>query len=264
MQKRRRQSRWGCGCGPGNTGLGFVSGEEPHSGFPNQTNSQAPEHTKPNRHHQAAPLALDELADDEERLFAQQLIDKISSWLAGSEPTLEIPRVGPGYAKLQEQVLSSGPFGAARGVEAPGFIVDYIGSSSSSSGGSTGGGAGGSTNSSGGGSDGGSVSANGSGGGSGTAAGAKGMLLVLRRAAPGEVAAAAAASDQALAAGLDDAAGFSLVLEAMRGCGKPAVAHNMRFDLAFVLQQFVGQLPGAWRDFKQMAGVYWGCLICLI
>jgi hypothetical protein len=172
---------------------------------------------------------LDDLADDEERLFASQLIDTVSSWLASGTPSLEVQRAAPAYARLQEQILAGGHARLPPGVEPPGFFVDY--SSSYAVGG-------------GGGDD----------GGGGAGAGVPGLGLVLRRAAPGEAAAAAAARDAALAAGADSAAGFSVVFEAMRASSKPAVAHNLRFDLAFALQQFVGPLPAAWRDFKAAAG----------
>jgi poly(A)-specific ribonuclease len=180
-------------------------------------------------------VSLEDLADDEERLFASQLIDSVSAWLASGAPTLEVPRVGPGYARLQEQILAGGPFRMPPGVEAPGFVVDYAAGDGSGSGGGDGGGPPGS-----------------------------GMALLLRRAAPGAAAAAAAARDAALAAGANDAAGFSLVFEAMRGCGKPAVAHNLRYDLAFALQQFVGPLPPAWRGFKEMAGAREGGGCCAL
>jgi poly(A)-specific ribonuclease len=42
------------------------------------------------------------------------------------------------------------------------------------------------------------------------------------------------------------AAGVSLVLEAMRDCGRPGVGHNIQFDLAFMLQHFAGELPDRW------------------
>ena len=179
---------------------------------------------------------MEELADDEERLFARQLTDKINAWLAGPEPTLEVPRVGPAYAKLQEQLLAAGPFQLPPGAEAPGFFVDYTGGAGNGGGGGGGGGGSGEAPA------------------AAAAAAARGMVLVLRRAAPGEVAAAAAASDQALRARVDDAAGFSLLFEAMRDSGKPAVAHNMRYDLAFALQQFVGPLPAGWNEYKALIG----------
>jgi hypothetical protein len=147
--------------------------------------------------------------------------------------------VGPGYSKLQEQLLTAGPFDLPAGVDPPGFVVD--------DGSSTGSSAGSSAGSSSGLADGSSTA----GAGSSSSAG---MMIVLRRAAPGEVAAAAAASERQLAAGLDSTAGFSLVLEAMRDSRKPAVAHNLRFDLAFLLQQCVGPLPAGWADYKKMIG----------
>ena len=57
-------------------------------------------------------------------------------------------------------------------------------------------------------------------------------------------------------------AGFSAVLELLRASGKPAVGHNLGFDLAFTLEHLAQPLPEAWADYKALAtswlpGVGW-------
>ena len=48
-------------------------------------------------------------------------------------------------------------------------------------------------------------------------------------------------------------AGFSAVLELLRASGKPAVGHNLGFDLAFTLEHLAQPLPEAWADYKALA-----------
>ena len=38
----------------------------------------------------------------------------------------------------------------------------------------------------------------------------------------------------------------------MRNCNKPAVGHNLSFDLTFSLAAFAQQLPQGWPAFKQL------------
>lgn len=51
---------------------------------------------------------------------------------------------------------------------------------------------------------------------------------------------------------VNDAVGFSSIFEMMRDCGKPAVGHNLMFDLGFSLQQFVEPLPRNWDAYKEL------------
>lgn len=46
--------------------------------------------------------------------------------------------------------------------------------------------------------------------------------------------------------------GFTKVFEMMRDCNKPAVGHNLSFDLTFSLAAFAQQLPQGWVAFKQL------------
>jgi hypothetical protein len=80
---------------------------------------------------------------------------------------------------------------------------------------------------------------------------------VLRRATPEHVKAAAAQSKQQQQQKATRAAGFSQVLELLRDSGKPAVGHNVRFDVAYVLAAFVqNPLPKTWSGFKQLVGTW--------
>lgn len=45
---------------------------------------------------------------------------------------------------------------------------------------------------------------------------------------------------------IEKAAGFSMVMEAMRDSGKPAAGHNCIFDVAYVLESFAQPLPESW------------------
>lgn len=74
--------------------------------------------------------------------------------------------------------------------------------------------------------------------------------LVLIRASVQEAQASLASQLQVKQAAIQEATGFSLVLEAMRDCGKPAIAHNLNFDLAFSLHSFAETLPNSWDVYK--------------
>ena len=47
-------------------------------------------------------------------------------------------------------------------------------------------------------------------------------------------------------------AGFTEVFELMRDSNKPAVGHNLSFDLTFSLAAFAQQLPHSWLAYKQL------------
>lgn len=85
--------------------------------------------------------------------------------------------------------------------------------------------------------------------------------LRLVRASPSEVRQASAAEVLEQEEEFNRAAGVSLLLEAMRDCGRPGVGHNIQFDLAFMLQHFAGDLPDRWvpaaadRDGDHVAGM---------
>lgn len=49
-----------------------------------------------------------------------------------------------------------------------------------------------------------------------------------------------------------NASGFSRVLDVMRNCGKPAIGHNLAFDVAFSIHSFVTPLPPSWEEFRQL------------
>ncbi|KIZ04038.1 hypothetical protein MNEG_3922 [Monoraphidium neglectum] len=79
--------------------------------------------------------------------------------------------------------------------------------------------------------------------------------LVLIRAADAAAAAALERqqSEQQVAA-VHEAAGFAAVFDLMRKSGKPAVGHNLAFDLAYSLISFAeGWLPNTWREYRQLA-----------
>lgn len=48
------------------------------------------------------------------------------------------------------------------------------------------------------------------------------------------------------------AAGFSTIFELLRDSHKPAVGHNLGFDLAYSLHSFVKPLPASWLEYKQL------------
>ena len=47
-------------------------------------------------------------------------------------------------------------------------------------------------------------------------------------------------------------AGFAVVFEMMRDSNKPAVGHNLSFDLTFCLASFAQALPPSWAAYKQL------------
>lgn len=47
-------------------------------------------------------------------------------------------------------------------------------------------------------------------------------------------------------------AGFAVVFEMMRDSNKPAVGHNLSFDLTFCLASFAQALPPTWSAYKQL------------
>lgn len=80
---------------------------------------------------------------------------------------------------------------------------------------------------------------------------------MLRRASAQQLAQQAADVGAAAADAAAAAAGFSVVFELLRECGKPAVGHNVRYDLAFCLAAFVQRpLPKTWREFKRLVGAW--------
>ena len=49
-----------------------------------------------------------------------------------------------------------------------------------------------------------------------------------------------------------DAAAFASVLDAMRESSKPAVGHNLAFDIAYSIHSFVSPLPASWEEFREV------------
>ena len=43
-------------------------------------------------------------------------------------------------------------------------------------------------------------------------------------------------------------------MEAIRDSGKPAVGHNLAFDLSYSLHSFAQELPGSWDEYKDLVG----------
>ena len=58
--------------------------------------------------------------------------------------------------------------------------------------------------------------------------------------------------DQAELSDLEEAFGFSKVIQRMTESGKLVVGHNMILDIAHTLNQFCGPLPETYQDFKAM------------
>lgn len=78
-------------------------------------------------------------------------------------------------------------------------------------------------------------------------------MVTLTRATPDEVQKHRQASHQLpRSSKVDNRAGFSIVLQYMRDSGKPAVGHNIQYDLAFMLHSFAGPLPSQWGQYKQV------------
>lgn len=53
-------------------------------------------------------------------------------------------------------------------------------------------------------------------------------------------------------AGVHALAGFAVVFEMMRDSNKPAVGHNLSYDLTFCLASFAQALPPTWSAYKQL------------
>lgn len=52
---------------------------------------------------------------------------------------------------------------------------------------------------------------------------------------------------------IDDASGFTRVMEAVRRSNRPAVGHNCWFDVGYVLTACVEPtLPGTWGEYKRL------------
>ncbi|XP_038068770.1 poly(A)-specific ribonuclease PARN-like [Patiria miniata] len=60
---------------------------------------------------------------------------------------------------------------------------------------------------------------------------------------------------------VDDAAGFSQVIDLISSTGKPVIAHNMMLDVMHVLQQFSCPLPEDLSEFKELVGCVFPKLI---
>jgi poly(A)-specific ribonuclease len=43
-------------------------------------------------------------------------------------------------------------------------------------------------------------------------------------------------------------------MEAIQDSGKPAVGHNLAFDLSYSLHSFAQELPGSWDEYKGLVG----------
>jgi poly(A)-specific ribonuclease len=50
---------------------------------------------------------------------------------------------------------------------------------------------------------------------------------------------------------LERAKGFASVMECLTNCNKPIVGHNMLLDLAYLYQQFIGNLPPSLDEFRE-------------
>ncbi|KAF8061172.1 PAT17 [Scenedesmus sp. PABB004] len=207
-----------------------------------------------------------DLDDPDEACLVAQLEETISAWLAGAgegsgggggsgstaaagaaeADTLYLPAPPPQLLKLQARLLAAG-IGSSRWKRGGG-------SSGSGSGGGSRSGGGGAERlylieqppPSAGGAGSGAAAALGGGGGGG---------VMLRRASAAQVAAAAAEAAAHRAEAVTAATGFSRVFELLRDSGKPAVGHNLRFDLVFCLAAFVqAPLPRTWAGFKSLVG----------
>lgn len=80
------------------------------------------------------------------------------------------------------------------------------------------------------------------------------VVLRLTRASSEQVAAWEAEQRRKRIATINEAAGFAAVFEAMRECGKPAVGHNLAFDLAYSLHSYAEELPETWEEYKALVG----------
>ena len=82
--------------------------------------------------------------------------------------------------------------------------------------------------------------------------GINGVQLQLVRASPEEAKQHEEEERQARLQAIHDAAGFTAVFEMMRDSNKPAVGHNLSFDLTFCLASFAQSLPASWTAYKQL------------
>lgn len=51
---------------------------------------------------------------------------------------------------------------------------------------------------------------------------------------------------------IQEASSFVNIMESLRDSNKPAVGHNISFDVAFILQSFIGELPKGWGEYKEL------------
>ena len=58
------------------------------------------------------------------------------------------------------------------------------------------------------------------------------------------------------------AAGFSLVLEAIKESSKPGVVHNGILDVAYTLNSFSGSIPESWQDYKALVRHWFPGVTC--
>ena len=75
-------------------------------------------------------------------------------------------------------------------------------------------------------------------------------MIKLTRATGEEIARREREMAEARRQAVHDAAGFAAVLDAMRESGKPAVGHNLAFDIAYSIHSFVEPLPASWEEFR--------------
>ena len=184
--------------------------------------------------------------DEDEAQYVDSLVQQIQQWQQqGNSPVLQLQPAPSAYLKLQQQLLAGGATHHPK--LCSGFIVlspqeihQYFCSAAGGGGGVLDGSSSVYT----------AAAAAVAAAGSSSSSGISGPLLL--RADAEEVSAHSAAAKQHQIDAINAAAGFSLVLEAMRGCGKPMVGHNVRFDLAFCLQQFVAPSPPSWKEFKAL------------
>ena len=74
----------------------------------------------------------------------------------------------------------------------------------------------------------------------------EGQVLALTKMSPEEKQVYEVEQKAQRGAAIVEAAGFAVVMEAMRDSGKPAAGHNCIFDVAYVLESFAQPLPESW------------------
>ena len=74
--------------------------------------------------------------------------------------------------------------------------------------------------------------------------------LLVTKASPEEIAQKEADERARQLAIIHDEAGFAAVLEAMKNSNKPAVGHNLAFDVAYSMHSFASPLPSTWGEYK--------------